>query len=208
MERLAEHRPCDNAGMELSVFAARIHALRQLVDKGMIERSPDERGGELLRIDARDDGDNTRIDHAPRKFRSGLVPNGKERLKTGAFELFDSVGANVIQKQISESDMCRTAFDSVLESGVHFALVHFIGTRPGQRHDTQWEPDRASLRLGKSEAGRVHCNSFMGGIYGRQEADNFHIPILPEHMQRPSTVFAGTPGEQHILFHSLKISRG
>ena len=84
--------------MELSIFSAGIDSFGQMPDQFMIQISSGEMGGNLLRIDTNDAGQQTCINHFCDQFAGISSPERKDGLKPGTAEAVFAVSANIFQK--------------------------------------------------------------------------------------------------------------
>src|SRR5713226_8911406 len=103
-DRIAEHRPVVSEGVELAPFAAGVDIRRQIGKELSIELPADERGRQLLRINASDAGTQTRINHFAYQFPRRTCPDREEGRNTRSPQAFLAVATDLFQKEIAECE--------------------------------------------------------------------------------------------------------
>ncbi len=95
--------------MKLAVLAARVDAVRQIVEQRLIEAAAGKRRRQFFQIDHRQMRLDAGRDHFARQSRRSfvglLMPDRKHRRHADAVEFFLAPGAQIGQKQIAENHM-------------------------------------------------------------------------------------------------------
>src|ERR1043166_2163735 len=103
-EGRAEHRAIIDAGVELTVLAARIDSRGQLRQEFRSEIPAGEAGIELFRIDTAQARPQTAGDHVACELRGRNLPEWKYQRQSRARQLLLAIGADIAQEEIAECD--------------------------------------------------------------------------------------------------------
>jgi len=126
-----EHRTGIGEGVKLAPFSAWVGSGREIFEKGSIEFAAGQRGWHLPRIDARDPGAKTAVDHFASQCARVAPPQRKDGGQSRSGHLLFPIRADIFEKEIAERDAFDPLAHHLGEKPAHDRLV--IGVRAGAR---------------------------------------------------------------------------
>jgi hypothetical protein len=93
-----------------------------------------------------------------------------------------TITPNVAQEKVTEGNPSDARCHRTLADLAHSCFVDFIGTRPWQGHDPEWQPRSFRLCFKYRTPRTVHSNSVELAVHRREQPDDFAISTLTEQM--------------------------
>ena len=198
-----EHGAGEGEGMELAELAAGIDLDGQVGEQAGIEDAAGERRAERARVNASEMRAQTCGDHLAGKFGSGdsqvRAPDWKYRLEARAGELFDAVGADVLEEEVAKGDSVKAFGGGASADLRHARLVVGVRAGEGKVDLPEWQADGGGLLVEELFAEAVDGDAAELLIDRGQEGNDLVLIFQPKQMQCPGAVFAAAPTEQDAL---------
>src|SRR3990167_6891338 len=128
-DTLGEHRPGVAEAVKLTVLAAGVYAARQLVEQRIVKRTPGKFTGQMPMIHAAQLCTQAIAYHVTRQPRRVQAPDRKYRRDAGVGGLVDAIGADVLEKQITEGHVRDAGRDRAFDQDAHALFVFGVRAR-------------------------------------------------------------------------------
>src|SRR6266853_1227232 len=130
------------------------------------------------------------------QFAGVALPDGKEGGHVDASEVFLAVGAEIFEKNVTESHFADALAVEKAEGLSHARFVDGVDALRRDEDFVKRQTQRPRLLTEKFPADAVHGDAVIGFRDGGEKSHDAELLLLEQHIESHGAVFAAAPAEE------------